>query len=86
MAYTADSSASTLKANARYEREEAAIARVKKWIELPFQWHTRLTDKAVHFPRYDWVPRTAIAWKRNGELLPRSAGGEGDSFMIPMGC
>jgi hypothetical protein len=89
MAYVAKFVRARLRADALYERELAAIRKVKPedWIEFPYERHAQQTDKAVRFPTYGWLPRTAIAWRQTqgsapGTIIPWSLGREYDQFLI----
>jgi hypothetical protein len=44
-----------LTADARYKREYAAVKKNKDWRPAKWEWHTKQTDKAVHFPTHGWV-------------------------------
>jgi hypothetical protein len=60
-----------LNSQAEYERESAAIKRVKGWVAKPWEWHKKQSAKAVFFPSYGWVPRVAIAGRtRDGLIVP----------------
>ncbi len=73
MAYTAKFVRARLAADAQYERELAAIKKIKAWREVPWEWHTKQTAKAVFFPSYGWVPRVAIGGRApDGLIVPWS--------------
>lgn len=56
----------------------------REFVEVPYEWHTRQTDKAVFYPSYGWIPKIALRWKRGGLILPYCCGrsGMGDVFLM----
>lgn len=73
MARTANFVRQRLAADAAYDRELSAIKKVCGWREVAWEWHTKQTEKAVHFPTYGWVPRVAIAGRApDGRIVPWS--------------
>jgi hypothetical protein len=71
MAYVAKFVRHRLAADAEDARERAAIARVKAWREVPWEWHNKQTARAVRFPTYGWVPKVAIAGRtKDGRIVP----------------
>jgi len=69
---------------AALEREEVAVARVKEWVATAYEPQTKQTFKAILFPSYGWVPKTACGWmKPDGTVLPWSGTtSDGDVFVI----
>lgn len=82
MVYVCKSLRQKLTADFCRDRETLAVKGRKDWIEVPFEWQTKQTLKAVLFPSYGWVPRAALAWRRGDMVLPWSLGRDGDTFLM----
>lgn len=70
--------------DAKIERETIAIKKITDWRTFKFEWQKKQTDKAVQFPSYGWVPRSAIAWRKpDGLIVCWSCGYQDtDEFLI----
>lgn len=66
------------------DNEARSVAKVVDWVEFPYEWQTKQTLKAVLFPKYGWVPRSAIAWRKpDGKVYPWSDGySDTDTFLL----
>lgn len=77
--------AQKMRAEAQYESELQYLKRNpdRDFVEVPFEWQTAQTAKAVRFPSYGWIPKVALRWRREGLILPWAGGGrQGDVFLI----
>jgi hypothetical protein len=83
MAYTAKFVRDQMAASAAYDRQASSIKRNGDWREVAFEWQTRQTDKAVLFPSYGWVPKSAIAGRApDGTIVPWAGYREGYPFLL----
>ena len=70
-------------AQAQHERLNAALKTQCDMVDVPMEWHSKQTTKAVLFPTYGWVPKVAIRWRRkDGMILPWDSGHADDQLMI----
>ena len=84
MAYVTKGMRQKFARDARYEREMLALKTKREMVQVPFEWPTAQTAKAVKFPSYGWVPAVALRWKQKdtGLDLPWSGGRDGDTFFM----
>jgi hypothetical protein len=69
--------------DARFTRETRALHSDRPMTEVPFEWQSKQTALAVHFPTYGWVPAEAIRWRKSdGTIVPWSCGRQGDALLI----
>lgn len=69
--------------DARDEREMVALKRDREMVEVPFEWQSKQTAKAILFPSYGWVPAVAVRWRKaDGTVVPWSCGYQGDTFLM----
>lgn len=75
-----------LNRDAEIERQTVALKKNKNvvWIEKPFEWQKKQSLKAILFPTYGWVPKTAVAWRKpDGLIVPWSLGhNDTDTFLL----
>lgn len=71
--------------DAQIEREERAMksSADREFVEVPFEWQTKVTDKAALFPSYGWVPLVAMRWRKaDGKIVVWSLGRQNDTFLM----
>ena len=67
----------------QHERLMAAMRRKREMVDVEYEIQTKVTDKAVLFPSYGWIPKVSIRWRlSDGSVVPWDCGRAGDQMMI----